>query len=55
VAPAIEWLRRQAPQSAPLLARIVGERRFLIFRAWPQACRLAATADQVALTTGREG
>jgi len=55
LAPAIEWLRRQAPQSAPLMARIVGERRLLFFRAWPQACRLAATADPVTMATGREG
>lgn len=55
LAPAIEWLRRQAPQSAPLMARIVGERRLLFFRAWPQACRLAATADQGTMAPGREG
>jgi hypothetical protein len=45
VAGAIAVLRRcRTPLSMEILRRIVSERRFLLFRAWPAACRRAAAA-----------
>ena len=47
VVPAIEWLRNHAVEAAgPLLTRIVSERRFLFLRAWPPACRAAASVPR---------
>jgi hypothetical protein len=61
---AITWLGRlDRERAAPLLRRVIGERRWLVRRSWPAACRAAAStalsgvpvvrADARAATPGR--
>jgi len=55
-ATAVAWLPALAgPSARPLLARILGQRRLVVLRAWPAACREAAREGLERLAASRPG